>query len=112
MVYKYEWRDGSVIGGRRDFGNVIAPDAPEGIKGPDGMKFGADRRLYVTVFAQGDVTILDADGQVSERIKTIGAFPTNLAFGLPGDKRIYVTEDEHGTLEVYNVGVEGFNLYD
>ncbi len=112
MVYKYEWRDGSVIGGRRDFGNVIAPDAPEGIKGPDGMKFGADRRLYVTVFAQGDVTILDADGQVSERIKTIGAFPTNLAFGLPGDKRIYVTEDEHGTLEVYNVGVDGFNLYD
>lgn len=112
MVYKYEWRDGSVIGGRRDFGNVIAPDAPEGIKGPDGMKFGADRRLYVTVFAQGDVTILDADGQVSERIKTIGAFPTNLAFGLPGDKRIYVTEDEHGTLEVYHVGVDGFNLYD
>lgn len=112
MVYRYEWRDGSVIGGRRDFGNVIAPDAPEGIKGPDGMKFGADGRLYVTVFAQGDVTILDADGQVSERIKTIGAFPTNLAFGLPGDKRIYVTEDEHGTLEVYDVGLDGLNLYD
>ncbi len=112
MIYKYEWRDGNVIGGRQDFGNVIAPDAPEGIKGPDGMKFGADGRLYVTVFAQGDVTILDADGQVSERIKTEGSFPTNLAFGLPGDKRIYVTEDEHGTLEVYDVGIDGYRLFD
>jgi gluconolactonase len=111
MIYKYEWQNGNVIGGRQEFGNVIAPDAPAGIKGPDGMKFGADGRLYVTVFAQGDVTILDAGGKVSDRIKTNGALPTNLAFGLPGDKRIYVTEDEHGTLEVFDVGVDGFKLY-
>jgi gluconolactonase len=111
MIYKYEWQNGNVIGGRQEFGNVIAPDAPAGIKGPDGMKFGADGRLYVTVFAQGDVTILDAGGKVSDRIKTNGALPTNLAFGLPGDKRIYVTEDKHGTLEVFDVGVDGFKLY-
>ncbi len=112
MIFKYEWREGRVSGKRQDFGNVIAPDAPEGIKGPDGMKFGADARLYVTVFGQGDVTILDAAGEVSERIKTDGAFPTNLAFGLPGDNRIYVTEDEIGTIEVFDVGVDGFKLYD
>jgi len=112
MVFKYEWNDGQVSGGRQDFGNVIAPDAPEGIKGPDGMKFGADGRLYVTVFGQGDVTVLDTAGAVSERIKTDGALPTNLAFGLPGDTRIYVTEDECGTIEVFDVVVEGFKLYD
>jgi len=112
MIFKYEWREGRVSGGRQDFGNVIAPDAPEGIKGPDGMKFGEDGRLYVTVFAQGDVTVLDYAGEVSERIKTDGAFPTNLAFGLPGDNRIYVTEDECGTIEVFDVGVGGFKLYD
>ncbi len=111
MIYKYEWQNGNVIGGRQVFGNVIAADAPEGIKGPDGMKFGEDGRLYVTVFAQGDVTILDTEGQVADRIKTNGALPTNLAFGLPGDKRIYVTEDEHGTLEIFDVGIDGFKLY-
>lgn len=112
MIFKYEWREGRISGGRQDFGNVIAPDAPAGIKGPDGMKFGADGRLYVTVFGQGDVTVLDTTGAVSERIKTDGALPTNLAFGLSGDNRIYVTEDECGTIEVFDVGVGGFKLYD
>ena len=100
------------IGPRTLFGNVIAPDAPAGIKGPDGMKFGQDGNLYVTVFAQGDVTVLDADGKVLQRIKTDGIFPTNLAFGLPGDRQIYVTEDEKGTLEVFDVGCDGLPLYD
>lgn len=110
MVYRYEWKDGE-LGPREDFGNVIAPDAPEGIKGPDGMKFGLDGNLYVTVFAQGDVTVLGPDGKVVKRIKTAGSQPTNLAFGLPGDKRIYVTEDEFGTMEVFDVGCDGLPLY-
>ena len=29
------------------------------LKGPDGMKFGADGHLYVAVFGQGDITVLD-----------------------------------------------------
>ncbi len=109
-VFRYHYENGKV-GPRTLFGNVIAPDAPEGIKGPDGMKFGQDGNLYVTVFAQGDVTVLDSDGGVIRRIKTDGIFPTNLAFGLPGDSRIYVTEDEKGTLEVFDVGCDGLPLH-
>jgi gluconolactonase len=110
MVFRYEWKDGEV-GPREDFGNVIAPDAPEGIKGPDGMKFGANGHLYVTVFGQGDVTVLGPDGAVVDRIKTEGSFPTNLVFGAPGSKKIYVTEDEFGTLEVFDVDTDGLPLY-
>ena len=75
------------------------------------MKFDADGKLYVTVVGQGDVTVLGPDGAVVERMKTAGKSPTNLAFGPPGSKRIYVTEDEFGTIEVLSVGTDGLPLY-
>ncbi len=109
-VFRYHYDNGA-IGPRTVFGNVIAPDVPARLKGPDGMKFGQDGNLYVTVVTQGDVTVLSPDGNVVRRIKTAGNFPTNLAFGLPGDRRIYVTEDTQGTLEVFDVDCDGFPLH-
>ncbi len=109
-VFRYQWNDGEV-GPREYFGNVMAPDAPEGLKGPDGMKFDADGNLYVTVVIQSDVTVLGPDGAVVRRIKTDGNFPTNLCFGPPGSKKIYVTEDQNGTMEVFDVGADGQPLY-
>jgi gluconolactonase len=75
------------------------------------MKFGANGNLYVTVFGQGDVTVLGHNGAVVERIKTKGSFPTNLVFGAPGSKKIYVTEDGFGTLEVLDVDTDGIPLH-
>jgi gluconolactonase len=111
MVYRYEWRGGSIVGQREDFGNVIDPEAPKGYKGPDGMAFGQDGKLYVTVFGQGDVTVLGRDGRVVERIRTAGRMPTNVAFGARGGRKIYVTEDELGQVEMFNVDTEGLPLY-
>jgi gluconolactonase len=111
MIYRYKWSGGRVAGKREDFGNVIDPKAPEGMKGPDGMAFSEDGRLFVAVYGQGDVTVLGNDGRVVERIHTRGRFPTNLAFGTPGDKRIYVTEVEFGQIEIFNVGRDGLPLY-
>lgn len=96
---------------RELFGNVVAPyDAPD-LRGPDGMKFATDGELYVTVFGQGDITVLGLDGSVVRRLPTTGRAPTNLAFGPPGSGRIYVTEDEFGTVEVLDVGVDGLELH-
>ncbi len=110
MVYRYRMRDGEVIGKREDFGNVLAP-GEYGRRGPDGMKFGEDGNLYVAVWGQGDVTVLGRDGSVVKRIKTGGMQPTNLVFGLPGEKKLYVTEMEFGTVEVYDVDTDGLPLY-
>jgi len=113
-VYRYQWTAGE-LGPREHFGNVNDPDTepegPEGLKGPDGMKFGANGHLYVTVAFQSDITVLGPDGAVVKRIKTDGNFPTNLCFGLPGSKKIYVTEDQNGTMEVFDVDTDGLPLY-
>jgi gluconolactonase len=114
MVYRYEWKDGEV-GPREGFGNVNNPDTdpegPEGFRGPDGMKFSTNGHLYVTVAFQSDGTVLGPDGAVVERIKTNGNFPTNLCFGPPGSKKIYVTEDAKGTMEIFDVDTDGLPLY-
>ena len=111
MVYRYEWKVGQGFGVRQDFGNVIDPDAPPGWRGPDGMAFGADGNLYVAVYAQQDVTVLGRDGSVIKRIRTQGSLPTNCAFGLAGQKKLYVTEYEFGQFEVFDVGTDGLPLF-
>ena len=70
-----------------------------------------DGRLYVAVFGQRDVTVLGMRGEVSERIPTDGNLPTNVAFTLPGRKRIHVTEYEFGQMEAFDVPCDGLPLW-
>ncbi len=109
-VYRYDLGEAGV-GPRQCFGNVRDPKGPPGWRGPDGMAFGTDGRLYVAVFGQRGVTVLDASGEVAERIKTAGKLPTNVCFGLPGSRRIYVTEYEFGTVETFEVPSDGYPLW-
>jgi gluconolactonase len=110
-IYRYEWRNGEIAGPRALFGNVVRPDAPPGWKGPDGMAFGQNGNLYCAVFGQHDVTVLGRGGNVVERIRTGGNLPTNVAFALPGRKRIHVTEYELGQVEAFDVPTDGLPLW-
>jgi len=110
-IYRYQWSDGQ-IGPRVVFGNVLSGKGHEGMTGPDGMAFGTDGKLYVAVYGQGDVTVLGREGGVDMRIPTQGMLPTNVAFGLPGQRNIYVTECEHGQIEVFDVGTDGLPLWE
>jgi len=111
MVYRYRNENGRISGEREDFGNVLIDEEYSEIRGPDGMKFGADGNLYVTVYGQGDVTVLGQDGNVVRRIRTEGGKPTNCVFGLPGTNTLYVTDVEFGALEALDVGTDGLALY-
>ena len=110
-IYRYDRIEGEIGGPRVLFGNVIRPDAPKGWKGPDGMAFSGEGRLFVAVFGQKDVTVLGAKGEVVERIPTAGKLPTNVAFALPGRKRIHVTEYEFGQVEAFDVTADGLPLW-
>ena len=108
-VYRYDVF-GSKAPQRELFGNVLQPDNQAGFKGPDGMKFGLDGRLYCTVYGQQNVTVLDKSGKVAERLKLDGPCPTNLAFGRSG-KRILVTEVSKGQVEHLDVPCDGLQLF-
>lgn len=86
-VYYYEVF-GTKKPNREVFGNVLQKDKQTGFKGPDGMKFGLDGRLYCTVYAQRNVTVLDKNGKVVDRLKLDDPCPTNLAFSRDGKKML------------------------
>jgi gluconolactonase len=111
-IYRYGRQAGQIGGPRSLFGNVIRPDAPAGWKGPDGMAFSTDGKLYVAVFGQKDITVLGENGQVVERIVTSGKLPTNVAFALPGQQRLHITEYEFGQMETALVSTNGLPLWD
>jgi gluconolactonase len=111
MVYRYRIKNGGRVGKRESFGNVLSSDDFKGIRGPDGMKFDATGKLYVTVYGEGSVTVLGRDGRVAGRIRTEGRLPTNLAFGPPSERKIFVTEVEFGSMEVHEVDAAGLPLY-
>ena len=110
-VYKYAWDGEKILGKKEYYGNVIKEEEFEGLRGPDGMKFDKNGLLYVTVYGQGDVTILGEDGKVFNRIKTEGSKPTNCVFGLEGTKSLFVTEVEKNALECFSVDIDGLPLF-
>jgi gluconolactonase len=109
MIFRYRLSQGSSA--RENFANVLDPSVPTRYRGPDGMAFDVEGRLYCTVYGQGDVTVVEPDGTVSRRIPTAGSRPTNVAFGPNGESRIYVTEVGRGALEMYDVSAPGLPLH-
>lgn len=66
--------------------------------GPDGMVVSATEAVYVPVFGQGNVTIVEPDGTVSATHDLSGANPTNATFDPTGELGLVVTETERGEL--------------
>jgi gluconolactonase len=107
----YRYRVSSEHPERELFANVIDPADPvETWHGPDGMAFSTDGRLWVTVFGQGQVAVVEPSGEIGDRLRLAGRMPTNCAFGPPGSGTLYVVENEHGTIEAHRVDADGLAL--
>lgn len=112
-IYRYRFVDGVVEEKRHLFGNVmIKPPIEYGrIAGPDGMAFDIKGNLYVAVLVEGNITVLDPNGAVKERIPVEGTMPTNLAFNRSGQRKIMVTEASNNRLLLIDTEFEGLPIY-
>ncbi len=110
LVYRYDWRKDGTLGRREDFADLVDRSRPAGFKGRDGLPVGENGFLYCAVVGQGDVTVVDTNGDVVERIPVGGEQPTNVAFGPKRSGDIYVTVKDAGTLERHHIGVDGLPL--
>jgi gluconolactonase len=111
LLYRYDWKPDGTLGPREDFADLVDRSQPPGFKGGDGLAVGENGFFYCAVVGQSDVTVVDTEGGVYERIPVGGEQPTNVAFGPRGSGDIYVTVKDAGTLERHHVGVDGLPLH-
>ncbi len=71
--------------------------------GFDGMRCDVDGNLYITRYGKGTVVVLSPAGKILREIDVLGARPSNLCFGGPDGRTVYVTEVEHRRLVQFRV---------
>jgi sugar lactone lactonase YvrE len=64
----------------------------------DGMRCDVDGNLYVARHGKGTVVKLSSTGEVLREFDALGAKPSNLCFGGPDGRTLYLTEVEHQRL--------------
>jgi len=75
--------------------------------GFDGMRCDVDGNLYLTRHGKGTVVKLTPQGEVLQEIAVLGANPTNLCFGGPDGRTVYVTEAEQRRIVQFRVDRPG-----
>lgn len=75
--------------------------------GFDGMRCDVEGNLYITRNGKGTVVKMTPAGEVLKEIDVLGKSPTNLCFGGPDGRTIYVTEAEKWRLVSFRVDQPG-----
>jgi gluconolactonase len=98
--------------GRLGLGRVGTWVQMSGGLGPDGMAMDAEGRVAVAHPGTGSLWVFDRRGEPVWRIRCAeGTFATNVAYGGPDLKQLYITEVESGTVQVVELDVPGLALY-
>ena len=83
-----------------------------GGSGPDGMALGDDGSIAVAHVGLGAVWIFDRLGEPRYRLVSCeGLSVTNLAFGGPAGKTLFITESDSGTILCADTDIAGHRLY-
>ncbi|MCG8651140.1 MAG: isochorismatase family protein [Pirellulales bacterium] len=75
--------------------------------GFDGMRCDVDGNLYVTRHGKGTVVKLSPDGRILKEVAVLGTKPSNLCFGGPDGRTVYVTEVDSTRLVSFRVDRPG-----
>jgi gluconolactonase len=108
-ILRWELRPDGLVASRAVFATVTR--SGEDAAGPDGMAFDVDGYLYVAVYGSGRVRVVAPDGGLVDEIDVGGRYPTNLTFGGPDGRRLFMTEAEHGRVVTAEVPRPGLPLW-
>jgi len=73
----------------------------------DGLRTDMDGRIYVARILKGTIAVLAPDGTQLREIPLQAKEPTNLAFGGPDGKTVFVTQRKGGFIESFRVDRPG-----
>jgi gluconolactonase len=98
--------------GRLGLGRVGVHVYLSGGLGPDGMAMDVEGGIAVAHPGSGNVWVFDRRGEPVWRIRcSEGEFATNVAYGGPDMKSLYVTEANSGTVQVADLDVPGQPMF-
>lgn len=104
------WRVG--LHGDGSIGKVGTFIQMSGGNGPDGLAIDEDGNLVVCHVGFGAVWLFSARGEPMLRVNSpAGAHTTNVAFGGPDNKTLFITESGSGTILTAQMPVAGRRLY-
>ena len=75
--------------------------------GFDGMRCDVDGNLYIARHGKGTVVKLSPTGEVLREVDVLGSKPSNLCFGGPDGRTVYVTEVVHRRIVQFRVDRPG-----
>ncbi|MDB5601347.1 MAG: gluconolactonase [Xanthobacteraceae bacterium] len=67
----------------------------------DGLRTDVDGRLYVARILKGTIAVLSPAGKIQRELALTAKEPTNLAFGGPDGRTVYVTQRKGGYIESF-----------
>jgi sugar lactone lactonase YvrE len=73
----------------------------------DGLRTDVDGRVFVARILKGTVVVLSPAGKLEREISLKAKEPTNLAFGGPDGKTVFVTQRQGGFIETFRVSRPG-----
>ena len=73
----------------------------------DGLRTDTSGQIYVTYNGGKKITVLTPQGATVREIPTLGSGPSNLTFGGPDGKTLFVTQTDGGFIESFTVDTPG-----
>ena len=75
--------------------------------GFDGMRCDVDGNLYIARYGKGTVVKMSPKGEILREVDVLGKSPSNLCFGGPDGRTVYVTEVTNRRLVSFRVDKPG-----
>ncbi|MEP7251920.1 MAG: SMP-30/gluconolactonase/LRE family protein [Ginsengibacter sp.] len=98
-VWVYDLSDGAISNKRL---LIEFPDF-----GMDGMRCDVDGNLYIARHGKGTVAKVSPGGKLINEIQLTGKKPSNVAFGGPDGRTVYITLQDRGNIEMFRVARPG-----